>query len=131
MTIRNMLTLCLSLTALPIALAAQSGTRKHADITGTWRAETPDGPTDVVVRPDSSASMGDEIVRWRLVDDSIFIAFGDEWMAYKLDLKRGKITLSGGDLEEPMELKRVGPPTPLPEGVAVPPAPPADRRATT
>lgn len=106
------------------------GQSKAADITGTWRAETPDGPTDVIVRPDSSASLGEETVRWRVVADSIHIAFGDEWMVYAFALRRDALTLSGGDLEEPMELRKVGPATPLPEGVAVPPAPPAHRRAT-
>ena len=99
-------------------------------ITGTWRAETPDGPQNVIVRPDSSASLGDETVRWRVVDDSIHIALGDEWMVYAYQIARSTLTLSGGDLEEPMELHRVGPPTPRPEGVPVPHAPPANRRAT-
>lgn len=106
------------------------GQAQGTDITGTWRAETPDGPTDVIVRSDSSASLGDETVRWRIVADSIHIAFGDEWMVYAFALQRNRLTLSGGDLEEPMELKKVGPATPLPEGVVVPPAPPANRRAT-
>ena len=48
------------------------------NLAGSWRAETPDGPQTIIVRPDSSASFGEEIVRWRLVADSIFIAFGDE-----------------------------------------------------
>ena len=51
-------------------LAAQRAPK----IEGTWRADTPDGPRQVIVRPDSSASFGDETVRWRIVADSIFIA---------------------------------------------------------
>lgn len=113
-----------------LAPAWAAGQSKPADITGTWRADTPDGPTDVIVRSDSSASLGEETVRWRLVADSIHIAFGDEWMVYAFALQRNRLTLSGGDLEEPMELRKVGPATPLPEGVTVPPAPPAHRRAT-
>ena len=69
-------------------------------------------------------------MRWRLEADSIHLAFGDEWMVYKFDLRRDKLTLSGGDLEDPVELERVGPATPRPQGIEVPPAPPADRRAT-
>ncbi len=109
------------------SLAAQSDL---PDVSGTWRAETPDGPQEIVVRPDSSASFGDETVRWRLELDSLHIAFGDEWMVYRFDLARNTLTLSGGDLEEPVALERVGPATPRPDGVEVPPAPPADRRAT-
>ena len=115
----------LGLTSTAAVAVAQNG----PDISGTWRAETPDGPTEVVVRPDSSASLGEETVRWRIVGDSLHLALGDEWMVYKFDLSRDRLTLSGGDLEEPIELEHVGPPTPRPEGVEVPPAPPADRRA--
>ena len=112
---------------LGFGMAAQ---KDLPDIRGTWRAETPDGPQEVIIRADSSASLGEETVRWRLVDDSIHLALGDEWMVYKYELRRNKLVLSGGDLEEPVELEHIGPPTPLPEGVEVPPAPPADRRAT-
>ncbi len=96
---------------------------------GTWRTETPDGPHEIVVRADSSASWGDETVRWRLIADSIFLAFGDEWMVYNYRLDRNALTLSGGDLVDPIELERVGPATPRPSGVPVPPAPPMSRRA--
>lgn len=101
-------------------LAAQS----TPDISGTWQVETPDGPQTVVVRPDSSASFGDEIVRWRMIADTIFIAFGDEWVGYNYVLRGRTLTLSGGDLEEPYDLERLGPATPRPTGVDVPPAPP-------
>lgn len=99
------------------------------DLEGTWRVETPDGPQEVVIRADSSASFGEEIVRWRLVSDSLHIAMGDEWMVYGYSFVQNVLELSGGDLEEPVTMERVGPSTPRPEGVAVPPAPPADHRA--
>ncbi len=115
-----------SLLIIPVALGAQ---QKLPDITGTWVAQTPDGPREVIVRPDSSASFGDETVRWRLERDSLHIAFGDEWTVYAYRLKKNKLTLDGGDLEEPVTLVRKGPATPRPAGVPIPPAPPADRRA--
>ena len=111
--------------------AQQPKTQSRVQLGGTWKAETPDGPRAVIIRPDSSASYGDETVRWRLEKDSIHIAFGDEWMVYRYRLKGSRLTLSGGDLEDPITLKRTGPATPLPQGVAVPPAPPADRRGMT
>ncbi len=110
----------------PGALTAQT---ELPDLSGTWRVETPDGPQEIVIRPDSSASFGEDIVRWRLEPDSIHIALGDEWMVYAVRVQGNKMTLSGGDLEEPMDLERVGPATPRQEGVEVPPAPPASRRA--
>jgi hypothetical protein len=108
------------------AAAAQRAPR----LDGTWKAETPDGPQTVIVRTDSSASFGDETVRWRIVADSIFIAFGDEWMVYNFALRGRRLTLSGGDLEEPIALERVGPASARPDSVSVPPAPPMSRRAT-
>jgi hypothetical protein len=97
-------------------------------LAGTWKAETPDGPRSVIIRGDSSASYGDETVRWRVVGDSIHIAFGDEWMVYAFALKGTRLTLSGGDLDEPITLRRAGPPSPRPDSIPVPPAPPDSRR---
>ena len=94
------------------------------DVSGTWEVDTPDGRQRVVVRLDSSASFNEEVVRWRIHDDLLYIAFGDEWVGYNFEVRRGQLTLSGGDLEEPITLDRVGPPTPLPEDVTIPPAPP-------
>jgi len=94
------------------------------DISGTWEVDTPDGRQQVIVRLDSSASFNEEIVRWRIHDDLLYIAFGDEWVGYDFEVRRGTLTLSGGDLEEPITLDHVGPPTPLPEDATIPPAPP-------
>jgi hypothetical protein len=40
-----------------------------------------------------------------------------------------KLTLSGGDLEKPVTLHRVGPPTARADTVAIPPPPPPTERA--
>jgi hypothetical protein len=114
------------------ALAAPGlahGQSRSPTIEGTWRTDTPDGPQTIIIRPDSSASFGDETVRWRLVGDSIWIALGGEWEVYHIELEGRRLTISGGDLEEPIMLERTGEHTPRPSGVEVPPAPPANRRA--
>ena len=123
MTVRRLLhTFALAGCALaaPLAAAAQNG---PTDLTGTWQADTPDGPQVVIVRPDSSASFGEEIIRWSATADTVYLAFGDEWVGYHYVLRGRALTLSGGDLLDPIELRRTGPPTPLPEGIEVPPAP--------
>lgn len=113
-----------------VLFPADGATQSHAPrIEGTWKAETAEGPRDIIVRSDSSASFGDEIVRWRIVADSIFIALGGEWLVYNFAVRGRTLTLSGGDLVDPITLTRIGPATPRPEGVAVPPAPPMDKRA--
>jgi hypothetical protein len=55
------------------------------------------------------------------------IALGGEWETYKLKLGSDKMTLSGGDLTEAITLKRVGPPTPRPDSIPIPPDPDTER----
>ncbi|MFN0177247.1 MAG: hypothetical protein ACKVZ0_00495 [Gemmatimonadales bacterium] len=104
-------------------LAAKSG----PNVAGTWQLEKgkvkADGPKTVVIRADSSASWGKETVRWRLKSDQIMIALGGEWETYKLKVKGERMTLSGGDLTDPITLRRVGPPTARPDSIPIPPDP--------
>jgi hypothetical protein len=124
----------ISRTLLALAIAAVMvpgpavGQTRAPDLAGTWRVATPEGPKQVVVRPDSSASFGDETVRWRIIADTIFIAFGEEWVGYNYTLRGDSLTFSGGDLEEPIALRRLGPATPRPAGVPLPAAPPFQPR---
>ena len=111
-------------------LAAVPGTLfgQQPAILGTWQfdleqGDRKEGPRTVIVRPDSSASYGVETVRWRIIGDSLALALGGEWVNYRLRLKGKRLTLSGGDLTEPVTFERVGPPTPRPDTVAVPPDP--------
>jgi hypothetical protein len=104
-------------------LAAQK-----VDVTGIWRVksgkEVKNGPREVIIRADSSASWGKETVRWRLKGDKVIsILIGGEWETYDLKVKSNALTLSGGDLEKPVTLQKVGPPTPLPAGAKIPNAP--------
>jgi hypothetical protein len=113
--------------AVPSAARAQ-----QASLLGTWKFDLKqdpkkEGPRIVIVRPDSSASYGTQTVRWRLVGDSLALALGGEWVNYSLRMKGKRLTLSGGDLNEPVTFERVGPPTPRPDSVAVPPDPDAEK----
>jgi hypothetical protein len=111
-----------ALMSAPGTLAAQ----KPA-ILGTWKFDIRQGdkkgPQMVIVRADSSASYGNETVRWRVVGDSLALALGGEWVNYRVKLKGKRLTLSGGDLTEPVSFERVGPPSPRPDSVPVPPDP--------
>jgi hypothetical protein len=111
------------LAAVPGTAAAQ-----QSAILGTWKFDLEqgdggEGPRMVIVRADSSASYGAETVRWRIVGDSLGLALGGEWVNYRLKLKGTRLTLSGGDLTEPVTFEKVGPPTPRPDTVSVPPNP--------
>ena len=63
-----------------------------------------------------------------LISWDIFIALY-LLLVYGMVLRSDQLTLSGGDLEKPVTLKRVGPPTPRPDSLVVPKAPPASERA--
>jgi hypothetical protein len=112
-----------TLVLTPAIAAAQ-----QAPILGTWKFDQKQGskkpgPRTVIVRADSSASYGAETVRWRIVGDSLALALGGEWVNYRLRVKGKRLTLSGGDLAEPVSFDLIGPPTPRPDTVAVPPDP--------
>jgi len=114
--------------ALQLFVVAPLRAQAEAPIIGTWKAELKDqdrkdAPREVVVRADSSASWAKETARWRLKPDSIMIALGGEWVTYRLVVKGNRLTLSGGDLAKPISLTRIGPATPRPDSVAIPPDP--------
>jgi hypothetical protein len=97
-------------------------------ILGTWKFDLKQGdkkeaPRTVIVRADSSASYGNETVRWRVIGDSLALALGGEWVNYRLKLKGKRLTLSGGDLTEPVTFELVGPPSARPDTVPIPPDP--------
>jgi hypothetical protein len=109
-------------------LAPRVAGAQQAAILGTWKFDLKqdqkkEGPRIVIVRPDSSASYGTQTVRWRIVGDSLALALGGEWVNYRLKLKGKNLTLSGGDLNQPVNFQKVGPPTPRPDTVPVPPDP--------
>jgi hypothetical protein len=102
-----------------------------ARLEGKWQARGPDDEIhDIMVRRDSSAQFGDQLARWRVVGDSLWLTLGDgAWLVYAMKLERERLTLSGGDLEKPVMLRRVGPATPRADTAAIPEAPPAGSRA--
>ncbi|HEU5466798.1 MAG TPA: hypothetical protein VFU75_07900 [Gemmatimonadales bacterium] len=114
--------------ALPVIAGAQVAKRVHLE--GQWEAKASDGLHYVMVRADSSAQFGEQVARWRLVGDSIWFTLGDgAWQVYGLKVAGDKLTLSGGDLDKPVSLRKVGPPTARPAGLVVPDAPPDTARA--
>jgi hypothetical protein len=110
-----------------ILLCAPTAAAQQRGVLGTWKFDlkqgTKSGPRTVIVRADSSASYGAETVRWRIVGDSLALALGGEWVNYRLKVKGKRLTLSGGDLTEPVSFELVGPPTPRPDTVPMPPDP--------
>jgi hypothetical protein len=121
-------TLALVLLALTGVTGLVTAQRPAPSIIGTWRfdlrqGDQKEGPRTVIVRADSSASYGEETVRWRLQGDSLWLAIGGEWAVYGIRVRGNRMTLSGGDLTDPITFDKTGPPTPRPAHVAIPPDP--------
>lgn len=126
----------LSLVPPPAVLVAQGAVPRRSRLEGKWQARGPDEAIHyIMVRGDSSAQFGDQVARWPVVGDSLWLTLGDGvWMVYGMKLEGGgggeqRLTLSGGDLEKPVTLRRLGPATVRPDSLAIPEAPPASARA--
>jgi hypothetical protein len=124
---RAILLVVLALTASTLAAQSRAGRPR---LEGKWEANTADGPRLIMVRGDSSAQFGDQVARWRLVGDSLWFTMGDGvWNVYGWKIVGDKLTISGGDLDKPVSLRRVGVATVRPDTLVVPDPPPADARA--
>jgi hypothetical protein len=100
------------------------------NILGDWEAKTDGGLRHILVRRDSSAQFGDQVARWRLVGDSLWITLGDGvWEVYGLKVRGEELTIAGGDLKKPVTLHRVGPAPARPDTLAIPASPPDTARA--
>ena len=121
----------LCVVASPLAAQnADPGAERRPRLEGRWQAKTEDEIRNIMVRSDSSAQFGDQVARWRVVGDSLWLTLGDGvWQVYGMKLGADKLTLSGGDLEKPVTLRRVGAATARADSVAIPPPPPASERA--
>jgi hypothetical protein len=119
--------LLLALVGLGTSLSAQAGRPR---LEGMWQAKSEDEIRNVMVRSDSSAQFGEQVARWRMIGDSLWITVGDGvWQVYGMKLDGGRLTISGGDLEKPVTLRRIGPPTARADSVLIPPPPPPTERA--
>jgi len=112
------------------AQTAHAGAGPRARLEGKWQAKTEDEIRNIIVRSDSSAQFGDQVARWRVVADSLWLTLGDGvWQVYGMKLDGDKLTLSGGDLEKPVTLRRLGPAPARADSVAIPAPPPPTERA--
>lgn len=112
--------LAVALASLAAPVLAQGAPPR---VEGTWEGELGGTAFVVIIRADSSASLGDQTVRYRLMGDSLQVALGGQWFTYSIAYGDNVLTISGGDLIEPISLRYAGPPTPRPDSIPVPPAP--------
>jgi hypothetical protein len=118
------------LTVLATAVRAQAPGPVQGRLPGNWQARAGEEIRHIMVRGDSSAQFGEEVARWRVVGDSLWITLGDGvWQVYGMTLRKDRLTISGGDLEKPVTLQRIGPATARADTLPIPPPPPATARA--
>ena len=99
MTVRHSSLLVLLLGIAPglSAQSAHSGAGPRTRLEGKWQAKTDEEIRNIMVRSDSSAQFGDQVARWRVVGDSLWLTLGDGvWQVYGMKLGEDKLTLSGG-----------------------------------
>lgn len=126
----GMLVLLLGIAPALAAQSADPGPVRRARLEGKWQAKTDEEIRNIMVRSDSSAQFGDQVARWRMVGDSLWLTLGDGvWQVYGMKLGSDKLTLSGGDLEKPVTLRRAGPATARADSVAIPAPPLPTERA--
>ena len=97
---------------LIVVPSALFGQQAPANLSGSWQADMLEGSQSIVVTGDSTVSFGEETVRIRISADTIFVQFGEEWVGYKFEIQGETLTLSGGDLLDPVTLRRVASPSP-------------------
>ena len=111
-------------------MAALAVAQGPARLAGNWQARAGEEIRHIMVRGDSSAQFGEEVARWRVVGDSLWITLGDGvWQVYGMQLRKDQLTISGGDLEKPVTLRRIGPATARADTLAIPAPPPSTARA--
>src|SRR2546423_2147962 len=100
------------LVGLGSRLAAQTAPSLHrSHLEGKWQAKTEDEIRNIMVRADSSAQFGEQVARWRIVGDSLWLALGDGvWQGYGMKLEADKPTPSGRGPEKTVRAHRRGSP---------------------
>src|SRR3979409_396435 len=72
----SMLVLLLGIASGLSAQTAHAGAPPHSRIEGKWQAKTDEEIRNIMVRGDSSAQFGDQVARWRVMGDSLWLALG-------------------------------------------------------
>jgi len=97
--------------AVPVFIVAFEGPPAWAGsntaLVGTWSGEFAGDPFQLILNADGTGQM-DGPIQWQVRGKKLVITEDDGSTAYNFALKGSKMTVSGGDLEEPLTLTRIG-----------------------
>lgn len=93
------------LCALGPAVATWAGS--NTALVGTWSGDFAGEPFQLILNADGTGQM-DGPIQWQVQGNKLVIAEADGTTAYNFMLKGSKMTVSGGDLEAPLTLTRIG-----------------------
>jgi hypothetical protein len=97
--------------ALMLALSVLTGgaiwAGQNSQLVGTWSGEFSGEPFQLILNADGTGQM-DGPIQWEAKGSTLVITEDDGSMEYKFVLKGSKLTVSGGDLETPLTLTRIG-----------------------
>jgi hypothetical protein len=94
---------------LTIPLAAQvSATPQQNKIHGTWYHHSSNEEFTLILRPDGSGELDDEVIKYKIEKNTIVMTAteNNEILVYKFTLHENSLTISGGDLETPIAFVR-------------------------
>jgi len=96
--------------ALPQAdlLGARQQQALRTALLGDWRARVGGETLELSLEQDGRFRMGPLEGRFTLAGKELFLHVGQERVVYTFELGKGQVTLSGGDLAEPITFHRVG-----------------------
>ncbi len=95
---------------LAVLVVLLLGLRVQAEesLAGTWEAKM-EGYTIVLdLKPDGTGTMEEEKITWRVQDGKLEIAVEDETIVYSFKRDGASLSISGGDLDEPMTFTKKG-----------------------
>ncbi len=78
------------------------------NLTGTWHAKEHGFTMILVLRPDGTGTFDDEAIKYKIIGNKLAITEDGEINNYTFTLKGNSLTLSGGDLDQPMIFERQG-----------------------
>ncbi len=99
---RIVLMLALSVLSVGLVWAGQ-----NSPLVGTWNGDFAGEPFQLILNADGTGQM-DGPIQWQAQGNKLTITEDDGSMEYKFVLKGSKLTVSGGDLEAPLTLTRIG-----------------------